>query len=1399
MLNMLGSALIMFAVVHPEIWPRLERTKDAKTEKAVDQILAKMTLEEKVGQILQPSVAHVTPADVKKYRFGSVLNGGGGFPGDIRKVTARDWLALSDALHAASPDIPLIWGSDAVHGHSNVIGSTIFPHNIGLGATRNYELIQRVGEVTATEMAVTGIDWDFSPVVAVARDDRWGRTYESYSEDPQIVAAAAAAMVKGLRGKVLATAKHYLGDGGTAEGKDQGDTSASETELRDVHAPGYVSALKEGAETVMISQSSWHGEEMHGHRALLTDVLKGRLGFDGIVVGDWNGHGQVPGCTNKSCPSSLNAGLDMFMVPEDWKALYENTLAQVKSGEVPQARLDDAVRRILRVKMQAGLFERKNPLRGKFEQFGSRAHRDVARQAVRESLVLLKNNGGVLPLRPKSNVLVAGDGAHNIAKQSGGWTISWQGDGNSNSDFPGATSIWDGIRETVHAAGGRATLSPDGTFSEKPDAAIVVFGEDPYAEWFGDLRSIVFRGEKELALLRKFKDADVPVVSVFLAGRPLWVNPHLNASGAFVAAWLPGSEGNGIADVLFTSPDGKVRHDFRGKLSFSWPKLATQVVLNQGQAGYDPLFSLGFGLTYKDRRALPELETGASGVEVPVVFFQAGPIAPWKLQVDPAVGQFEEPAGRRVLTWSGKGGEVSLRAETPPDLKVDANRKYELSIHLLVERPPTRAVMVNGADVAATLRALPVGQWRTIRVPFGSASAPLRITTDGDLVLRLADVELAVARTQLGAGFRYSAYGPPFDPGPEYWALAGFDMARRFERAVPETVWIVSRMNGRGTLLNFPANARDPLIAGSPDDGNEATLDLFDRLGYRVWLQIEPGFASVDELIDLILARYKHHSSVIGFGIDVEWYRSTSPDEGQAVTDAEAAKWLAAVRGHNRGHRLFLKHWEQEKMPPTVREGLMFIDDSQILPSLEAMVEEFEAWGRAFAPAPVGFQYGYPSDRRWWSTLGDPPGDIGAAILARVPNAEGLYWVDFTILDAFPPTVRAAAGPAVKEPRKFQKLALTPPMGWNSWNRFACNVDEALIRATADAMVSSGMREAGYQYVVIDDCWHGERTADGSITADPKRFPSGMKALADYVHSKGLKFGLYSDAGWKTCGGRPGSRGREFQDAKTYASWGVDYLKYDWCNTEGLNAEGAYLTMSEALLAAGRPVVLSICEWGNSEPWLWGKNVGHLWRTTGDITNCFDCVVDHGTWKSWGVMQILDRQAQANLRVHAGPDRWNDPDMLEVGNGMSAAEDRAHLSMWSMLAAPLMAGNDLREMSNETREILTNRDVIAVNQDPLGVQGYRHRVVAGAVEVWARPLASGDWAFTFLNRSNAPFKTSFDWTTPAVADPLSNRKLEGLYAIRDLWSKQSRGDTSAPFVAEIPPHDVVMVRLKEKR
>ena len=615
--------------VHPQRWPKLHPAlaRDAQLESRVAQLLSRLTSAQKVGQLIQADIGSITPDDLRHYPLGSILNGGNSSPRDDKLAAPSEWLTLADRFYdaamAASPiGLPLLWGTDAVHGHNNIPGATIFPHNIGLGAARDAQLIRRIGEITALEVRVTGLDWAFSPTVAVARDARCGRTYESFAENPGLVREYAAAMVEGLQGvpgtpqfldaaHVLATAKHFLGDGGTEGGRDEGDNTAPESELRDVDAAGYEGAISAGAQTVMTSYSSWQGVKMHGNQALLTSILKERMGFDGLLLGDWNGHAQLPGCTAVRCAAAIDAGIDVLMAPDAWRELHENTLAEVRSGEIPAARLDDAVRRVLRVKLRAHLESEgrpsSRPYAGHEELLGAPAHRAVARQAVRESLVLLKNRDHLLPLSPRAHVLVAGDAADSIARQSGGWTIDWQGT-EPNQDFPHAETVYAGIARCVQAAGGSATLSPGGEFTTRPDVAIVVFGEHPYAEFAGDVATLEYSpGDKhDLALLRRLRTEDIPVVAVFLSGRPLWVNAELNASDSFIAAWLPGSEGGGIADVLFRSADGEVRYDFRGRLPFSWPR-SPRPPAAERRRGEAPLFPYGYGLSYGEDGNLPRL------------------------------------------------------------------------------------------------------------------------------------------------------------------------------------------------------------------------------------------------------------------------------------------------------------------------------------------------------------------------------------------------------------------------------------------------------------------------------------------------------------------------------------------------------------------------------------------------------------------------------------------------------------------------------------------------------------------------------------------------------------------------------------------------------------------------
>lgn len=381
--------------------------------------------------------------------------------------------------------------------------------------------------------------------------------------------------------------------------------------------------------------------------------------------------------------------------------------------------------------------------------------------------------------------------------------------------------------------------------------------------------------------------------------------------------------------------------------------------------------------------------------------------------------------------------------------------------------------------------------------------------------------------------------------------------------------------------------------------------------------------------------------------------------------------------------------------------------------------------------------------------------------------------------------------------QKFDGLAATPQMGWNSWNTFACDINEQLIKDTADAMVKNGLKDAGYEYVNIDDCWHGKRDETGVIHPDKERFPSGMKALADYVHSKGLKIGIYSDVGATTCGGRPGSRGHEYQDAKTYASWGIDYIKYDWCDSKGLNSVGAYTTMRDAIRAAGRPMLFSICEWGDTKPWEWAKDVGHSWRTTGDIHMCFDCEFSEASYSRFGVLQILDKQA--GLRGHAGPGHWNDMDMLEVGRGFTEDEDRTHFAAWSMLASPLILGNDVRNMSDATKRILTNKAVIAINQDKAGIQAWRF-MQSGQLEYWAKPLANDEWAVMILNRSAQAMPVSYQWSSSRINDDSNKRVLDTTKTVfnwTDAWTGKT-GDTSKKLESKLAPHGAIVLRLKAR-
>lgn len=713
-------------------WPRVKtgQALDPDVEARIDDILPKLSLEQKVGQVIQADSGSVSPADVKTYRLGSVLSGGNSAVNGQAYATAEDWLADADAYFEASVDadgveiaVPVIWGIDAVHGHNNVVGGTLFPHNIALGATDDPDLVRRIGEAVAIELRATGHDWTFAPTLAVPQDDRWGRTYEGFSEDPAVVARYAAAIVEGLQGApgdedflrgahVIATAKHFVGDGGTDGGRDQGDARISEATMRDVHAAGYPPALEAGVRSVMASFSSWNGRKVHGRHDLLTGVLKDRMGFSGFVVGDWNAHGQIPGCSNESCAQAINAGVDMFMAPDSWRGLYDATLAQARSGEISMSRLDDAVRRILRVKIAAGLFDAPKPSERAYADpalVGADAHRALAREAVRKSLVLLKNNGGLLPLPADGRILVAGDGADDVAKQAGGWTLTWQGGGLDRDLFPNAETVFEAIDKATAAAGGEAVLSVDGAYDETPDAAIVVFGENPYAEFQGDVPHLSYgaRRPDDAAILRKLSADGVPTVGVFLTGRALWTNPEINAADAFVVAWLPGGEGGGVADVLLAGPDGEARHDFVGRLPYSWPATPTAFDINGPNAGPDALFPIGHGLTLADTgdldplpedAALPaEPEGGAlfaRGRLAPGAVFAAGPSLnaavelelPSDANGDVAIELVDVATqdDAALIEWAGPGVAL-VRAPAPKDYAREANADVRLAVDLLID------------------------------------------------------------------------------------------------------------------------------------------------------------------------------------------------------------------------------------------------------------------------------------------------------------------------------------------------------------------------------------------------------------------------------------------------------------------------------------------------------------------------------------------------------------------------------------------------------------------------------------------------------------------------------------------------------------------------------------------
>ena len=603
------SAMLLFTVFLFSAFKadstRKETVKKSSLDNKVDELLAKMTLDEKIGQMTQVDIDALKDRyeDIEKYSLGSILCGGNS---EIEDISAKGWADFYDMLqsHAVKSrlQIPMIYGVDAVHGHNNVIGAVVFPQNIGLGATRNAKLVEQAARMTAEEVAATGMDWAFAPCIAVARNERWGRTFESFGEDPELAEKLGAAQVKGFQGEelsgktsILACAKHFLGDGGTTNGKDQGNTEVDEPTLRKLHLPGYQAAIEAGTKTIMVSYNSWNGEKMHGNKYLLTDVLKGELNFKGILVSDWAAIDQLEADYKSDIEKSINAGLDMIMIPNapgkanNYVEFISLLKELVNENKVPLSRIDDAVRRILLVKFEMNIFSNPFTDRSLMPTFGSKEHRQVARECVRQSLVLLKNENKTLPISKKiKNIALAGTSADDIGNQCGGWTIDWQG--KSGNTISGGTTVLQAVKNAV-SENTVVSYSKDGSEVKDADVVVVVVGETPYAEMHGD-REDLSLSKEDTAVLETVKKSGKPYIVVLFSGRPMIVESQLKDAKAFVAAWLPGSEGTGITDVLFGD------FNFTGKLGHSWPKSMEQIPINVGDKNYDPLFPYGFGLKY---------------------------------------------------------------------------------------------------------------------------------------------------------------------------------------------------------------------------------------------------------------------------------------------------------------------------------------------------------------------------------------------------------------------------------------------------------------------------------------------------------------------------------------------------------------------------------------------------------------------------------------------------------------------------------------------------------------------------------------------------------------------------------------------------------------------------------
>ena len=943
-------------------WPAITSSiaKDPAMESRIAQIVAGMSLAQKIGQMTQPEIKSITPAQVTQYYIGSVLNGGGSWPGNNKYASAQDWVTLADQYYNASmasnmaTKIPIVWATDAVHGHNNVYGATIFPHNIGLGAAHDAALITQIGAAVGQQVRATGVNWAFAPTLAVVRDDRWGRTYEGFSEDAALVKQYAANYVTGLQGtfasdgNIIATAKHFIGDGGTDQGVDQGVNMSSNPDMINIHGQGYYGALGAGVQTVMASFNSWANAsqniaigKMHGSKTMLTDVLKTKMGFDGLVVSDWNGIAQVPGCSNASCPQAINAGVDIVMVPDDWQAFISNTVAQVNAGQIPLNRINDAVTRILRVKMRAGVFNGKKPSQNTFagSQTALQA-RALARQAVQESLVLLKNNGNLLPLARNKRILVVGKSANSLQNQTGGWSLSWQGTGNANSDFPAGDTILAGLQEADGSA--NVTFSVDAAginvSASQFDAVIAVIGETPYAEGVGDIGSGTLRHSsrypEDLAVLQKVAGKGVPVVTVLLSGRAVYANDLLNLSNAFVAGWLPGTEGKGVADVLSRAANGGVNHDFTGTLPYSWPKTPCQFVLNSGDTNYAPLFSTGYGLHAQDIASLPALDTSivncSGGSVTPLAIFNQTDKAPYALQVATSANNWQSvavgsdlnvtlnvpvsnPAIRvqttqvnlqqdaKLVSWFGTGqvfAQSAQKANLSSYLTANAALQFDMVVSQIPQGPVTLAIdcgyPCRGAlDATTVFERAPLNQKQTVKIPlscfaargtdFAQIDTPFLVFSNTALAAAFTNVSWVPGAGADADGLSCSqlvAGAPKMKPAYTVFGSSGAGVAGSYGAGFAPNSWATA-----SGLVSFAANAQDGSVGINFAAGTGAN-GLFYMTGAPVNLS---AFASGSLSFELYVDSYGSNSS--GFAIKMESPGNNCVSNDVAIGRPAAGAW----------------------------------------------------------------------------------------------------------------------------------------------------------------------------------------------------------------------------------------------------------------------------------------------------------------------------------------------------------------------------------------------------------------------------------------------------------------------------------------------------------------------------